>query len=73
MGAKFWSKWHYIVFEAKRIAHKFSREPLYGTYPKKLSNGNAVDGVRLLTAEDLEQHVLHIGKVVRLNVTAKTT
>ena len=46
---------------------------MYGTYPKKLSNGNAVDGVGLLTAEDLKEHVLHIGKVVRLNVTAKTT
>ena len=51
----------------------YSDKPLYGTYPKKLSNGNAVDGVGLLTAEDLKEHVLHIGKVVRLNVTAKTT
>ena len=38
------------------------------TYPKELSDGDAVDGVGLLAAEDLEEHVLDVGEVRRLDV-----
>ena len=43
------------------------------THPKKLSDGDAVDGVRLLAPKDLEEHVLDVGEVVRLDVAAAKT
>ena len=41
------------------------------SYLEELRDGNAINGVRFLTPEHLKQHVLHAGKIVRLNISVR--